>query len=318
MSKALRVFLALAIAYGWFVYRGANWNADSRLFLTYAIVDDHSLYIDRFSHATGDIAAYDGHFYTDKAPGLSFIAAAPYAVVRALGAAPATPDDFLMRQLLSWLTVGITTAATGAVLYAWLRRNHPRTAVWGTLLFGLGSLAWPYTTMLFSHQFAANLVLLALLLAIRGSALLVALLGAIAYTVEPPATLLWLFLAALALWKSRPWDRRTLLQIALGLVALAVALGLVAVYNASCFGSPFLSGYAHLAGPEEFRLGQAQGFYGYTTPTIESLFGMSFSFFRGLVWLMPVMLALPTALVVDRIPLNPGEDDLYIDRKSVE
>lgn len=51
----------------------------SQLALTRAIVDEGRLEIDSYYNETGDRAYYNGHYYTDKAPGLSFLALPVYA-----------------------------------------------------------------------------------------------------------------------------------------------------------------------------------------------------------------------------------------------
>lgn len=84
------LFLILLACYAYFPPRWADWNQNSRLNLTLAIVDDGSFQIDRFVANTGDYAKYNGHYYSDKAPGTSFLAVPMYAAVRpALQTAPA-------------------------------------------------------------------------------------------------------------------------------------------------------------------------------------------------------------------------------------
>ncbi|MGC9042083.1 MAG: hypothetical protein ACP5MJ_21535, partial [Roseiflexus sp.] len=78
------LFLLLLACYAYFPPRWADWNQNSRLNLTLAIVDDGSFQIDRFVANTGDYAKYNGHYYSDKAPGTSFLAVPVYAAVRPL------------------------------------------------------------------------------------------------------------------------------------------------------------------------------------------------------------------------------------------
>ncbi len=84
----LRVFLLAFVLYAYFMPRWADWNIDSRLDLTHAIVDKHSLRIDAYHWNTWDKAVYQGHYYTDKAPGTSFLGAIVYAGYRLAHAAP--------------------------------------------------------------------------------------------------------------------------------------------------------------------------------------------------------------------------------------
>src|ERR671931_538588 len=82
----LLVLCLSLLAYGYFVYRGPHHNPDSRLALTYSLVERGALDIDPYAGATLDRAFARGHYFTDKAPGLSFLLAPLYAGLRlALG-----------------------------------------------------------------------------------------------------------------------------------------------------------------------------------------------------------------------------------------
>ncbi len=79
LAPALRVFVLALVVYGYFLPRWADWNQDSRFDLTRALVDLHTLRIDRFHFNTWDKAKFRGHFYSDKAPGTAVLGAAVYA-----------------------------------------------------------------------------------------------------------------------------------------------------------------------------------------------------------------------------------------------
>ncbi len=78
-GPAIRVFLLAFVVYAYFLPRWADWNIDSRFDLTRAIVDLHSLQIDRFHFNTWDKAVFKGHYYSDKAPGTAVLGALVYA-----------------------------------------------------------------------------------------------------------------------------------------------------------------------------------------------------------------------------------------------
>jgi hypothetical protein len=63
-----------------------------------------------------------------------------------------------------------------------------------------------------------------------------------------------------------------------------------ALYNMLAFGGPLSTGYSHLAGPEVFRTGQAQGFLGITLPHLDALWQTTFGPYRGIFLLAPVLL----------------------------
>ena len=79
VGPSLRVFLLAFVVYAYFLPRWADWNIDSRFDLTRAIVDLHTLRIDRFHFNTWDKAVLHGHYYSDKAPGTAMLGAVVYA-----------------------------------------------------------------------------------------------------------------------------------------------------------------------------------------------------------------------------------------------
>ncbi|MGH2443636.1 MAG: hypothetical protein ACRDFX_10810, partial [Chloroflexota bacterium] len=87
-GSVLRVFFLAFVIYAYFMPRWADWNIDSRFDLTRALVDHHTLRIERYHQNTWDKAAYKGHFYSDKAPGTAVLGAVVYAGFAAARAAP--------------------------------------------------------------------------------------------------------------------------------------------------------------------------------------------------------------------------------------
>jgi hypothetical protein len=299
------------LAAGYFVARGPMWNADSRIFLTASIVDRGRLDIDPFANGTGDIAAYHGHYYTDKAPGASLLAVPAYALLKytLLGGKPYTaimaapPDervDFVPRYLLALLLSALPTGIAAVLLRAvYLRLGVRRLWADGlALTYGLGTIALPFARVFFGHQLAAALVLGAFVLLLRVRlgelpARAVAVAGALAgcaIITEYPTALLVAPLAAYAALTSAD-RRRALAAFALG---AAPALLVAALYNTLAFGGPLSQGYAHLAATSAFRAGQAQGVMGVTLPHLDAIWQTTFGSYRGIFLLSPVLvLAVP-------------------------
>ena len=99
MRRALFVLLFLSYAY---FYQAGGWNQNSRFALVRAITNDWSLRIDPYQRNTGDKAIFEGHYYSDKAPGLS-LAAVPIVEPARLAymAAGGDPETFEGLALLS-------------------------------------------------------------------------------------------------------------------------------------------------------------------------------------------------------------------------
>lgn len=74
------VFLLSFLVFAYFMPQWADWNIDSRLDLVHAIVDDHTVQIDRYHFNTWDKAVYKGHYYSDKAPGTALLGVPVYGL----------------------------------------------------------------------------------------------------------------------------------------------------------------------------------------------------------------------------------------------
>src|SRR6266571_1094699 len=84
-DRQLAIWLALLtfVTYAYF-QAGGGWNQNSQLDLTRAIVERHTFAIDAYARNTGDVSYAGGHIYSNKSPGLSWIAAIPYAALYAV------------------------------------------------------------------------------------------------------------------------------------------------------------------------------------------------------------------------------------------
>src|SRR5215471_19789495 len=75
------VAVTLFVSYAYF-YQAGGWNQNSRFALVRAIVEEHTVRIDSYREYTGDRALWNGHTYSDKAPGVSLLAVVPSAAAR--------------------------------------------------------------------------------------------------------------------------------------------------------------------------------------------------------------------------------------------
>jgi hypothetical protein len=299
-------------SYAYF-YEGADPNQHSRLFLTESIVHRASLEITSVHGYTIDKAEFRGRFFSDKAPGLSALAVAPLAVIDAARAVSGVPkDDPRVRRvrlhLVTIATIGVAGLLTALLLRRLLMRHRiparPRALV--VFAFAMGTLAFPFSTVLFSHMLGALLVLFAYMRVgdlIRSENLsaptrvrrrwLVQLglaLGALPI-VEYPSQLL---VAILGLLLAVRLVRLSGWKPALGEVAWTCAAGAIpllghGLYSYLIFGSPLDVPYKHVFEPF-FRMHHEEGLVGVNLPSLAALFGMTISRYRGLFFLCPILL----------------------------
>jgi hypothetical protein len=300
MTQPARVRLVLfALALGAFAYfyQAGGWNQNVRFDLVRAVVEDHTLVIDRFARNTGDLARRGDHHYCDKAPGVSFLGVPAYAAVHATAGPPTTPDALASA---TWITTVIAIAIPSAIAVAFFAglagaltiRSGPAAAL--AVAWALGTLAWPYSTVFYGHQLVAALLVIAfaLLVPIRRrkvepTALRVGAVGFLlagAVVVEYPAALASIVIGLYAL--SVVPARRYPLLIA-GSIVPGLAL---AAYHAAAFGGPLTLPYEFSTQPHRHM-----GFFmGLGAPDPTALWSILFSDYRGLFYASPwLLLALP-------------------------
>src|SRR5438034_8265634 len=92
ITRALLIGIVTLVSYAYF-YQGGGWNQNSRFDLVRAILERGTLRIDAYHENTEDKTISNGHFYSDKAPGLALLAvpaaAASIPALRAVGIDPA-------------------------------------------------------------------------------------------------------------------------------------------------------------------------------------------------------------------------------------
>ncbi len=252
-------FVILLTSYAFF-WHGRDWNSASRLMLTYALVDRGTLSIDGLETQTGDLARRDGHYYTEKNPGFSLLAAIPYLVTKltfSLHDHPLSQPGFAYWPADYWITLGtsgLLTAGAGVILTLMALRLGcgPRRAALVGLAYGLATPAYAYGTLAYGHQPAAFCLLASFGLLWIGddspqrirwmmAGALAAYASVIEIQVGPVSAILAAYAMGMVIGKQRPVV--LILWFALG--ALGPTLILLA-YNALAFGSPWKMGYFFL------------------------------------------------------------------------
>lgn len=308
----LLIFGLLFASYAYF-YEAGGWNQNSRFALVRAITDRGSLQIDPFQHCTGDRAVYLGHFFSDKAPGLSFLAVPVVAAGRRVcRTAGVDPESYTGIAALSYgatvATSGLLTALAGLCLFGLARRfgaSRPG-ATFVALSYGLATPMWAYATLFVGHAVSAAFLVFAFAAALRlaGSAdarsdlRLGLAAGAAAgwatvteFPAAVPAAAIALLAVVLGSRHGRARAAGTAAALAFGALACAAALGL---YEWACFGSPFHIPYESEQGFAAMR----HGLFGISLPTLERLRGVLFGGYRGLLPLAPVLIVTPVGLAL--------------------
>lgn len=216
----------------------------SRLALTAAIWDDHSLRIDGYPIGI-DRAERDGHVYSDKAPGQPVFALPAYAAYRALGGEPATVlrvEGNLGLWAVSVWSSTVPMAALVLLLRRAADRVRPGTGVPVATIVLVATMFLPFSSLLFGHVLAAGLAFAGWYLVSRpapsGRALavsgaLVAASVVTEYTLALAAVAIAMHVAVVA--RTHAW------RFAAGGAPFVLAL---LAYQGAAFGSPFKISYS--------------------------------------------------------------------------
>lgn len=305
----LVIAVTLLVSYVYF-YPGEGWNDNSRFDTTRAIVEQHTLRIDAYHENTRDKALWEGHFYSDKAPGLALTAVPVWALGRlALRLArkdPSSPRSILAERYLSTaVTVALPTAIAAICLFIIARRTGASVsgAGFAAVAWGLATPFWSYATvfwepalstacLLFAFTFAANLREFHSSRRDVVTGALVGLAAGWATVTDFPAGPAAVILAGLALGNAWPAGRARVFRVAAGVTAGALVCVLVLlIYNTLAFSSPFRLGY--FVSAREYFPWSTHGFMGITYPKAYVLSEILVGHYRGLLPLAPLLVAAP-------------------------
>lgn len=323
------IFATLFAAYAWF-HQGGGWNQNARFDQVRSVVEsgdlainDYLVYLPTTDPADGpdirrgaltdpelasrdtvaantlDVAAFGERIYPNKPPGTTLIALPAYAIIsgvaRTLGI---DLDNWKAITVAAWLTslfsVGIVGALGGVIflrvstrLIPWAAPHHHAGAA---LAFGLGTLVFPYSTMLYDHTPVAVLSLASFALLVPGTdrasrsrCVAAGVAAGLAILANYSAAITAAFLALYAERAHR--SARAGVAVAAG---AAVPVFALLAYHAAAFGGPFVVANAYqseiFAEPESRRL---LGVFG--APNLAVAVKLLVSRYRGLFVTSPVL-----------------------------
>jgi hypothetical protein len=295
----LLIFAILFLAGAAFNHPVEYDNTKSRYALLSAVVDYGTLNIDANS-GTLDKSEWNGHYYSNKAPGAPLLGIPVYWFLRHLTPLRVSePMGPLEMYIVRVMTTTLLFALLGVVMYrlAQFCGATSRRAFLMVVAYGFGSIALLHSTLFSGHQIAASLSFFSLALLVHlsgndqkaegghwGYGFLAGLLAGLAVLTDYTAIVIALGLTVYAI-TSRMGTRLKLGFLAGGCVCVLF----LALYNMACFGHPFSSSYEHQA-IDKFREGAAHGILGVGLPHIGAMLGLIFSPSRGVFFIMPVLL----------------------------
>ncbi len=307
IAVLLGVMLFLGSAY---FYQDPEWNGNSRLDLTRAIVEQGGLRIDDFHDtpgwATGDKAFFEGHYYSDKAIGSSILAVPFYFLLLKLASALGLPlGAAVVKHVLTTSVMASMFALAGVSMYAIAARiaRDLWIAVLATLVAAFGSMLWPYSAVFYGHVPAAAFLAFtfALLVIVARSVdqgfgwqwFWIGLAVGMAFICDFTTALVIPGLAAYGLFALRGKPLRQAIGAAWPtLPGLLIPWAILIAYNLAVYGTALEFGYSHEV-EERFQGIMGRGLMGMGLPTLSASYHISIDPKFGLLWLSPILLLVP-------------------------
>jgi hypothetical protein len=332
--RAWLIGWALFCCYSYFFYLGGNWNVESHYAQTFALAEHGSLIIDGYPllpRGGGDAAFYRGHYYSDKLIGPSLVAAPVYRLLRETATVSEISypwDLYLAFRLTNVATNAVPSALLGALLYLFLAELglSAQLRVLLAFTYGLGTLAFPYSTALFGHQLAAVAIAGAFMLLWRQQrgwshprGIAAGALAGFAAISDAMGIFVAALLGLYAIWllasarrvESRESKAESTLESRISNLDFAgrlapFALAALAVFSVQLaanwlsFGSPLT--FPHLYHAQAaFRARHTAGLFGIHLPQLYPLYQLTLGPWRGLFHGSPVLLlALPGFFIMAR------------------
>ncbi len=300
----LAIAIALLYLYSFpYFARIHHANELPRIYLAKAMIDDGTFAIDEGVKRWGttvDVSPAQGHYYSNKAPGASFLAAPVYLALKTSHAVMGRGEPSLAE--ITW-TLRVATGVIPTLLFLlllwrFLGRFAPpsprRLAIVG---YALGSMAMTYSILFHAHQLGAICI---------ASAYIV-----IVWVLEDDLDRRWLMVAGCAAGcaplidyqaafagvpvavylVARAWQRRQPLSVVMAGAGAVPPIVLLLYYHAAAFGSPFRTGYDL---SETFAHHHQVGFLGMDQLRLEAFAGSTIAADNGLLFLCPMLiLAIP-------------------------
>jgi hypothetical protein len=150
-----------------------GWNQKARLAAAFAFVETGTFRIDHFFQneerglVTGDWAKSGDHYYSNKAPGASMLAIAPYFLAfhaeKAFGKDPRSKDILKKNSwLINLSTTVLWNALSAAFIFAAFRGigQTARDSMLGALVYSFGTLVFPFGGSVWGHTISAAFIVL--------------------------------------------------------------------------------------------------------------------------------------------------------------
>ena len=291
-------------------------NCVSRALPVLAFSENRTLKIDKYAYLTIDKSKVGEHFYSDKAPLPTLLAIPIYEFIKLLGLDKVSNDagrkypvyiafyvgiadwrDYIITEIIPILIIGglffgsLPFALIVAISFAALHRIKPSISpVLMAMLAWYGSFVFVFSGTFFNHVFAGFLLLLSFVLLKKNNYFLSGLSLGLSFLSE------YTVILAAPLWFLCVWMKEKKIFPPLIFVAgILPSIFLIATYNWFITGSPWTMLNAYHAAEDLWALHHN---YGFSLPSLNAIWGLSFSGWNGLFNFAPVLYCIAFCIIL--------------------
>ena len=261
-----------------------NANTTSRALPIISYFEDGSFSFDKYHELTCDKSFIDGHYYTDKAPLPTYIVLPFFGALVKTGIISPDDNGSLFGDHI-YLLGGFLTASlpfTFILLIIFLAIKNLKTSVSPVFLSMLpfyASFIFVFTGTYFPHILSGFLLLASYIYLKKEKYLVAGIFAGLSFLCEYNLAVIF-FLWAIQLI-ARKRNIKPAIIYSLGILP---SLLFILYYNHSFTGSPFIMLYKY------HNFDQLNSNYGFSIPGFTSLWGLSFSWYKGLFFYAPFVL----------------------------
>jgi hypothetical protein len=262
-----------------------NANTTSRALPIITFFESGTFRIDKYHELTVDKALVNGHYYTDKAPLPTYVVLPFFGFLKWVGLIAPDAEGNLFGDHVYLLGGFLTASLPFSLVLLFLFNRIRKTSVGlspvllATFPF-IASFIFVFTGTFFPHIFSGASLLVSYLCIRDKRYILAGLAGGMAFLSEYNLAVILFLWGVLILVNQR--NVKPFLGYATGILP---SLLFLLVYNSIYSSSPFTFMYKH------HNFSELDTNYGFILPGLDSIWGLSFSAYRGIFFYAPFLLA---------------------------
>ncbi len=312
---SLLLVIGLSLGFSWMSPQVSAPNERTRIYLSLAMLERGELSIDKEIKTYGrvfDLSKKDGHFYTDKAPGSSFLAMPTIAAYKALHHDKKTLSIEQLNNLVRhWVMIPFTLLTLALTFASMTLLNVRRKLRYQLILaLALGTPLFHYGAAFYGHALVLCFTMMSCWALLKTQILrdttleeeapndphhdkkifalqaLSSFAAAMCFFVEYQGAIFCIAFALAFLSVAKNRRIKPILAAAIGAAPPVLA---TLIYNTLAFGGPLTTSYQYLAHASSVKA-HNKGLFGIMLPTADSLYSLFLSPSRSLLFCAPIAL----------------------------